>query len=132
MARVLLIDDDRDFRASVRALLEANGYDVIEAESGSEGLKKLASEGPDIVTVDVMMECCSEGYGVAHAMRFRDEYARFRDVPIVMISSIQTGPDELFLRSAEMGMVQPDLYLTKPLDIPRFLAALKQFAPAAR
>ncbi len=122
---VLVIDDDEDFRTSARAILEREGYRVIEAESGERGLRALLEEKPDVITVDVMMESSSEGYGVTHAVRFRDEYAAFRDIPIIMISTIATAPDQLFLRSAEMGLVNPDNYLPKPLDIPRFLQLVR-------
>ena len=42
-AKVLLIDDDQDFRASVRTLLESHGYEVLEAGSGREGLRRSSS-----------------------------------------------------------------------------------------
>ena len=118
---VLVIDDDQDFRASVRAVLETRGYQVAEAESGREGLRMVLEHRPDAIVVDVMMESKVEGYGVTHALKYRDEFAGCRGIPVFMVSSIEESPDELYPMSAEVEMIRPDRYLTKPLDIPRFL-----------
>ena len=124
--KVLVIDDDEDFQASVRSILESHGYSVIEAYSGKEGLKKLTEHGPDIIVLDVIMETDSEGYGVNAAIKFDDEYAPYRNIPVIMVSSIQLSPDERYPRAVETGMIRPNRYLTKPLDIPRFLEALEK------
>jgi len=63
-AKVLLIDDDQDFRVSVRSLLETRGYEVFEAGSGHEGLRQVLEHKPDVILLDVMMETSVEGYGV--------------------------------------------------------------------
>jgi CheY-like chemotaxis protein len=125
-AKVLLIDDDRDFRVSVRSLLEARGYEVLEAGSGPEGLRQVLEQKPDVILLDVMMETSVEGYGVTHALKYRDEYAEHRHVPIFVVSSIEESPDERFPMSGEVEMIRPDGYFTKPLDIPRFLEILRK------
>lgn len=124
--KLLVIDDDRDYRESVRCLLESEGFAVVEAPSGDEGLRRLVEDRPDAIILDVMMKCCCEGYGVTQAIKFRDEYAQYRDVPIIMASSIELSPDELFAMAGEVGMIRPDYYVTKPLDIPRFLEVVKR------
>lgn len=125
--RVLVIDDDGDFRAAVVALLSAHGYTVAEAASGREGLEQLRAVDPDLVVLDVMMENAFEGYGVTQAIHYQPGFAEFQDVPIVMVSSIQENPEERFLKAEyEAGMVRPDFYLTKPLDVPRFLATVEK------
>ena len=129
--RVLVIDDDGDFRASVSALLETAGYEVAEAASGREGLAQLEAVEPDLVVLDVMMENASEGYGVNQAIKFQPRFERFQDLPVVMVSSIEESPDERFSRSSEVAMIRPDRYLTKPLDVPRFLDTVRRLAPPA-
>lgn len=123
--RVLVIDDDPDFRASVRALLENHGYVVIEAGSGTDGLRKVVEHKPDLIVLDVMMECCSEGYGVNQAIKYQDTYRDYRTIPVIMTSSIESSPDERFPMAGEVEMIRPDYYLTKPLDIPRFLQVVE-------
>ncbi|MDH3290171.1 MAG: response regulator [Gemmatimonadota bacterium] len=125
---VLVIDDDADFQMSVGSLLEVEGYDVVAAASGREGLRKLLEVRPDVVLLDVMMESTTEGYGVSERIKYGEEYAAVRDVPVLMVSSIQESPDERFPRSPEVEMIRPDRYLTKPLDIPRFLEILAKAA----
>jgi CheY-like chemotaxis protein len=124
--KLLVIDDDRDFRDSVRCLLESEGFAVVEASSGDEGLRLLTLDPPDAIILDIMMRCCCEGYGVTQAVKFRDEYADSRDIPIIMASSIEQSPDELFAMAGEVGMIRPDYYVTKPLDIPRFLEVVRR------
>ena len=124
--KLLVIDDDRDYRESVRCLLESEGYTVAEAPSGDEGLRRLVEDPPDAIVLDVMMRCCCEGYGVTQAIKHRDEFAAYRDVPIIMASSIEQSPDELFAMAGEVGMIRPDYYVTKPLDIPTFLDVVRR------
>jgi CheY-like chemotaxis protein len=124
--KVLVIDDDNDFRASVRPVLEGAGYVVLEAKSGHDGLEQLVQHDPDAIVLDIMMESSVEGYGVNQAIKYQDEYKRYRSTPIVMVSSIQEQPDERFPRAVEVDMILPDAYLTKPLDIDRFLDVVKR------
>ena len=131
-ARILLIDDDQDFRASVRSLLESRGYEVFEAASGREGLRKVLECKPDAIIVDIMMETSSEGYGVTQALKYQEEFAACARVPVFMVSSIEESPDERFPMSAEVDMIRPDRYLTKPLDIGAFLQLLEKEVRVSR
>ena len=126
--KILIIDDDQDFRASVKSLLESHGYVVLEADSGREGLRKVVEQRPDIIVLDIVMECDSEGYGVNQAIKYQDVYADYRNIPIVMTSSIELSPDERFPMAGELDMIRPDFYLTKPLDIPKFLEVVQRAA----
>jgi CheY-like chemotaxis protein len=66
---LLLIDDDADFRASIRPVLEREGYHVIEAVTGSDGLLKLKECEPDVIVLDIMLETVEEGYRVNEAIK---------------------------------------------------------------
>ena len=126
--KVLIVDDDKDFRESVRSLLESHGYAVLEADSGKAGLRQVTEQKPDIIVLDIVMECDSEGYGVNQAIKYLDGYAAYRNIPIVMTSSIDLSPDERFPMAGELDMIRPDFYLTKPLDIPKFLEVVRRAA----
>ena len=117
---VLLIDDDEDFTVSIQSLLETEGYRVETAATGKEGLKKLTESRPDVVLLDVMMESSTEGYAVSGAMKLMPE-----PVPVIMVSSVDMTPAELFARSEEIELIRPDAYLTKPVEVPKFLEALR-------
>jgi CheY-like chemotaxis protein len=123
--RVLIIDDDADFVASTAALLESQGYSVTAAASGREGLLRLTDEPPDLVVLDVMMEDDWAGYSVNQEVKFGNRFEGLRHVPILMVSSIPLDPATRFSRAGEVDLITPDAYLTKPLDIERFLAAVK-------
>jgi CRP/FNR family transcriptional regulator, polysaccharide utilization system transcription regulator len=118
---VLVIDDDRDFRESVRMILEDAGYEVDTAASGKDGLRKLREHRPDVIILDIMMESIVEGYAVNQAIKFQPEFEEYANIPIVMVSSIEESPDERFGRALEVDLIRPNRYLTKPLDIPEFL-----------
>lgn len=122
--RILIIDDDPDFVASTAALLEAYGYAVSRAGSGREGLDRLMAEHPDLLIVDVMMEHQWAGYEVNQAVKFGRGFECVRHVPIVMVSAVPVDPATCFSAAGEVAMVTPNVYLTKPLDIPRFLAEI--------
>lgn len=119
--RILLIDDDQDFIASTTALLEAYGYAVMSAPNGHDGLHKALTEHPDLIVLDVMMEHDSAGYEVNEAVKFAPGFEAIRHIPILMVSAIPVDPATRFSMSEEMPMITPNAYLTKPLDIPRFL-----------
>lgn len=120
--RVLIIDDDEDFVASTAALLRAQGYAVVSAPNGREGLALASRERPDLIILDVVMEHDAAGYEVTELFKFSPDYESLRHVPILMVSSMVNDPTSRFARSEEVAMVTPNAYLTKPLNIHRFLA----------
>ena len=122
--KILIVDDDADFRASVTEVLTHEGYEVVTAVNGREGLQKVLAERPALVVLDIMMEHDWAGYEVNQAVKFGSDESTAA-IPILMVSSIPTDPAARFCRATEAGMVTPDYYLTKPLDIPEFLARVR-------
>ena len=92
----------------------------------------VVEQKPDVIFLDVMMETSVEGYGITHSLKYRDEFAEFRDIPIFMISAIEESPDERFWMSAEADMIRPDRYLTKPFDVPELLRLLERTVGAKK
>jgi len=125
-ARILIIDDDEDYRASTRAMLEGAGYEVAEAICGRDGIDTASSLKPDLIVLDIMMESPVEGYTVVHALKSRDQCGDVADIPILMVSSVQDDPTSLFPMTGEVDMITPDAYLTKPLEIDKFLSTVKR------
>ena len=124
--RILIVDDDTDYCASVRALLEAEGYTVHCAPSAKEGLRRLETERPDLIVLDIMMEDAWAGYGVNQAVKYGEKSAQIGSVPILMVSSIAEPPQSVFPMAGEAEMITPDDYLTKPLDIRVFLEHVRR------
>ncbi len=123
--RILIIDDDKDYRRSVQALLVNEGHEVFCATSGAQGLEMAVSIKPDLVVLDVMMENTWAGYEVSQTLKFQSGYEGVAHVPIVMVSSIEEHPAEVFSRSGDPAMVGPDVYFTKPLDVKRFIETVR-------
>jgi CheY-like chemotaxis protein len=84
----------------------------------------MLADHPDLVVVDVMMENQWAGYEVSQAIKFGSGFECLRHIPVVMVSSIPLDPATRFSSAGELPMVTPNVYLTKPLDIPRFLAEI--------
>jgi len=89
---ILIIDDDPDFVAVTKAILETKQYSVISAYDPEEGFAKLEEEMPDAIILDVMMGKGAEGFIFARKMR---KDPRFAKIPILMLTSMreQTGFD---------------------------------------
>jgi DNA-binding response OmpR family regulator len=123
--KVLIVDDDPDYRESLQAFLQNEGFAVCCAATGSQGLERAKAEKPDLIVLDIMMENMWAGYEVNQALKFQSGYESVRRIPIVMVSSIQAHPAERFARSEDASMVCPDVYLTKPLDMKKFLETVR-------
>ena len=125
--RVLVIDDDEDFRAATGAVLADAGYEVLAAPDARSGLERARADAPDLVLLDIMMEDAWAGYGVNQALKFGPDGQR-RGPPIVMVSSVPLDPATGFGLAGEVGLITPDAYLTKPVDVPQLLETVRRFA----
>ncbi len=86
-AQVLLVDDDADFVAAARMVLEAAGYQVVVVCNGREALACLRAQTPDLVLLDLMMESPLAGLEVAQALAAQGSG---RPVPVLAISAIRS------------------------------------------
>ncbi len=125
-AKILLIDGDPEYRASTRALLEEEGYAVIDAATGNDGLDLARQTPPDLIVMDVVVESLTTGYSVIQAVRSLPEFAAFSRIPILFASSVGQDPSRLFGWIGDPSPITPDAHLSKPLDEPEFLATVKR------
>ena len=86
-ATILIVDDSATMRALVRAALEVDAHAVVEAPNGAAALSALAHTTVDLVITDVIMP---EMDGLSLTRALRDD-ARFRDVPILVLTTEATG-----------------------------------------
>jgi two-component system response regulator MprA len=116
--RVLVVDDDKAVRESLRRSLEFNGYDVAVASDGAEALAGLSAAGvagaPDVVVMDVMMPRL-DGIETTRALR-----AAGNDVPILVLTARDAVGDRV--EGLDAGA---DDYLTKPFALQELLARLR-------
>jgi two-component system alkaline phosphatase synthesis response regulator PhoP len=104
--KILVVDDDPDLVEVIRLTLEANGYQVFSAASGTEGLEKIKAIHPDLIILDVMMDYTTEGFQVSLQLRSPDpksEYVPYSKIPILMLTALHSttplrfGPDRDYL-----------------------------------
>lgn len=115
--RVLIIDDDADFRRAVGGLLTASGFAVLTASNGREGLELAVATCPDLILLDVMMDERTEGFFTLHQIR---RVPALRDTPVIVVSSIYTDQPS-FRVDPEAGWLPASLFLPKPVDPVRLL-----------
>ncbi len=118
--KVLVIDDSKTIRKTAESLLAKAGCTVLTAEDGFEALGIVANQRPDLVFLDVMMPRL-DGYQTCALIKAN---ARFRDLPVIMLSS----KDGLFDR-ARGRLAGSEQYLTKPFTADELLDALRRHAP---
>lgn len=114
--RVLLVDDDHEIVESVRFALEANGFEVLVARDGNQGLAMAEREDPDLVILDMMMPKRS-GFLVLEKLR------RSRPVPlrVIMITA-----NEGSRHKAYAEMLGVDDYIRKPFAMDRLMESVKR------
>lgn len=113
-ARVLVVDDDRAVRESLRRSLVFNGYDVHLAGDGAEALAGIGALAPDVVVMDVMMPKL-DGLETTRALR-----AAGNDVPVIVLTARDAVGDRV--EGLDAGA---DDYLTKPFALEELLARLR-------
>ena len=117
MKRILLIDDDEEFRVRVQKFLFNAGFHVETAADGHEALQKARGSPPELILLDVVMPKMS-GLQVARLLKF-DE--KSKKIPIIMMSVLDQPTD------MEQGKaVGVSLYLTKPFSDEELLSAVRK------
>ena len=104
---VLLVEDDESVRQLVRVTLDMNGYEVIEAKDGLEGLLLMDVHRPDAIVLDLMMPGVN-GYDVLDAVRHSSE---LDEVPVLILTAVTLS------RERERCLAEgADAVMTKPFD----------------
>ncbi len=111
--KILIVEDEANIRELLRLYLEREGYTVLEAENGVEGIKKWKSDKPDMLLLDVIMPVM-DGWEVCREIRAES------DVPIIMLTAKGETADRV--SGLEMGA---DDYIVKPLEMPEVIARVR-------
>ena len=113
MARLLVIDDEANLRHTLSYALRQEGYDVVTAADGDEGLARSRETAPDLVILDVMLPGM-DGFEVCRRLR------RESDVPVIMLTARGTELDKIV--GLEIGA---DDYLAKPFSMRELIARVR-------
>ncbi len=121
MFHILVIDDDRNTRKLMQAVLAADGYSVLTAENGEDALQVMEREHVDLAVLDLMMPKM-DGYAFTRALR-----ETHNALPILMVSAKQASA------SRKDGFIAGiDDYMTKPVDEEEMLLRIKALLRRAR
>lgn len=121
MFRIMVVDDDKNTRLLLKAVLEQNNYTVITAENGAQALEVLDREHVDMAILDVMMPQM-DGYEFTKTLRESNS-----NLPILMVSAKQMPEDK-----RRGFIVGTDDYMTKPIDLEEMLLRIKALMRRAR
>ncbi len=112
-ARILLVDDEQSIQELLSFSLRQDGYEVVQATDGREGLERFRESGFDLVVLDVMMPRM-DGFELCQRIRARSS------VPIIMLTAKAEEIDKIV--GLEIGA---DDYMTKPFSVREFRSRVK-------
>ena len=121
MFHILVVDDDKNTRRLMRAVLEAENYAVTTAENGEDALEVMEREHIDLVVLDVMMPKM-DGYEFTKTLRSVQN-----ELPILMVSTKQLPSDK-----KKGFLAGTDDFMTKPVDEEEMLLRIKALLRRAR
>ncbi len=125
--KVLVIDDDPDFCEFMRTGLESDGFQVLIATSGNQGLAVMRREKPQLVFLDVVMAHPTEGVDVTATIK---EDPGLWDTPVFMVTSIM---DTEYIGHFPTDRPLPvDQFLTKPVPMAEVLRIANEAVGAKR
>ncbi|CAN5529787.1 N/A [soil metagenome] len=117
--KVLVCDDERHIVRLIQVNLERQGYQVVTAFDGKEGLEKIRAEKPQLVVLDVMMPYM-DGFEVLKALRREPET---ENLPVIMLTA--KAQDKDVFEGYHYGA---DMYLTKPFNPMELVTFVKRIA----
>ncbi len=117
--KVLVCDDERHIVRLIQVNLERQGYNVVTAFDGKEGLEKIRSEKPNLVVLDVMMPYM-DGFEVLKTIRREPET---ENLPVIMLTA--KAQDKDVFEGYHYGA---DMYLTKPFNPMELVTFVKRIA----
>ncbi|MCK5581198.1 MAG: response regulator [Candidatus Omnitrophica bacterium] len=115
--KILIIDDEKDILKMLEVRLEAQGYEVVTALDGAEGLEKAQSLVPDLVILDINLPEVN-GFTVCRILKDNEVY---KNVPIMMLTAREGEFDEVVDET-----LKPDAYCYKPFDSDELVAKVKE------
>jgi two-component system, OmpR family, response regulator RpaB len=112
--KILIVDDDPDIRDALTTILEAHSYQVVTADNGEEGLRKLKEERPNLMILDLLMPKL-DGFGVLKEIQ-DPRWSKYSKIPILILTSIK---EDVSRRRYELetGLdLNIDDYVEKPIN----------------
>lgn len=121
--KILLVDDDLDFLEMHEVVLKNNGYQVLTATNGREGIEKVRAEMPDLIILDLMMEKYDTGFSFSKKIK---NDPLFKKIPILMVTSVAEATGYHFSLKEDGYWMKVDDFLDKPVKPEVLLSRVKQ------
>jgi len=121
-AKILLVDDDEDFVASTRIILESKPYEVIVANNGDEGLRKAREEKPDLILLDVIMPV-KDGFTAAEQLKKDPQLSK---IPTLMLTAFATKSTETSIPVSRGFTLEAEDYIDKPVSPEELLTRVER------
>ena len=115
--KILLIEDQPEMVKLIKTRLKANGYDVVTAGDGVEGVEKVKTQKPDLVITDLALPKMT-GNVVVRVIKKTEE---LKHIPVIMLSAFVRGNEKDSLE------VPADDYMAKPFDAAMLLEMIKKW-----
>ena len=122
-AKILYIEDNRENRMLVRAILEAEGYSIVDAEDGLAGIEAAIREEPSLILLDVNLPAI-DGYEVVAVIK---SFPAFANTPVIAVTAYAMEGDRQ--RTLVAGC---DGYIQKPIDVDAFPKQVEEFLHGKR
>jgi CheY-like chemotaxis protein len=121
---VCIVDDDENVQEIYGVKFRREGFDVVTAKDGEEGLSVIKKERPDVILLDIQMPVL-DGMGVLKALKVDEQLAK---IPVVILSNVDS--DAMFQEVGELGAAE--YYLVKSLTDPQKVVDITLEALASR
>ena len=120
MKKILVVEDDPVNQMILSDFLAANGYHMVAASSGPEGIERFERDAPDLLLVDIQLPR-KNGFELLREIKGRPEG---KATPLLLMSAVYNDRDQSS-RTIQLGTLA-DGYLTKPFDLVHLLAQVRQ------
>ncbi len=112
--KILVVDDDPDILDALTMILESQGYQVVTARDGIEGLANLKAENPDLMVLDLLMPKM-DGWAVCKELQ-DPRWSKYKDIPILILTSVREDASRRRYE-LETGLeLDVDDYVEKPFN----------------
>ncbi len=110
--KILIVDDDPDFIAGLKMILDNEGYNVKLADNVNDGKKHLSEDIPDLIILDVMMENFDDGFNMCADIK-HDE--KFKHIPVIILTAVTEVTGLKFDPETDGEYLEADAYMEKPI-----------------
>jgi len=120
---ILVIDDDVNFVAVMKPMLQSKGYNVDAAHNKADAMRKLERSTPDLILLDIMMEKLTDGFDICYKLKHDPQTKK---IPVLAVSSIIAETGFKFSPATDGEYFEADDFLQKPVEPAALLGRIEK------